>query len=281
MAQPGETIVDPRGTLDRWYVTNGVVALGPVSFDRLIQDAATGQLPPGALVRHQNWKVWRRLEELEALSSANRQRAVEELSSRSRGVEQRAAGALSEPPPPPPTSELVQRTSTPDTVVRASLRPVAVDPVGVLSSAERLEDALLLTLSTAVTAAAAPVGLLHQVWPEIDAIVTTAAQGSGSELLLGERLSNGDPAVSAARSGYTLIEGPHLGDAGRHIAGRIGRCVPFVCGVAMVPLSLHGRLVAMLELGRQWRPFRAREIARVEDVIEALAERIVFMGWLE
>src|SRR5690606_9887805 len=148
MAQPSETIVDPRGTLDRWYVTNGVVALGPVSFDRLIQDAATGQLPPGALVRHQNWKVWRRLEELEALSSANRQRAVEELSSRSRGVEQRTAGALSEPPPPPPTSELVQRTSTPDTVVRASLRPVAVDPVGVLSSAERLEDALLLTLST-------------------------------------------------------------------------------------------------------------------------------------
>src|SRR5690606_41302442 len=104
---------------------------------------------------------------------------------------------------------------------------------------------------------------------------------SGSGVWLVGRRPTGEPAVSAARSGDTLIEAHHVGEAGRHIAGRIGRCVPFVCGVAMVPLSLHGRLVAMLELGRQWRPFRAREIARVEDVIEALAERIVFMGWLE
>jgi hypothetical protein len=37
----------------------------------------------------------------------------------------------------------------------------------------------------------------------------------------------------------------------------------------------------MIELGRAARPFRAREIARVEDVIDVLAERIVVAGWLE
>jgi hypothetical protein len=36
----------------------------------------------------------------------------------------------------------------------------------------------------------------------------------------------------------------------------------------------------MIELGRSARLFRAREIARVEDVVEALAERIVVAGWL-
>ena len=72
---------------------------------------------------------------------------------------------------------------------------------------------------------------------------------------------------------------PRLGDAGRHIAGRIGRSIPGPRGIAMVPLCLHGGLVAMLELGRLHRPFRACEVARVEDVVEALAERIVVAGW--
>jgi hypothetical protein len=34
-------------------------------------------------------------------------------------------------------------------------------------------------------------------------------------------------------------------------------------------------------VGRGGQPFRAREIARVEDAIEALGERAVAMGWLE
>ena len=49
----------------------------------------------------------------------------------------------------------------------------------------------------------------------------------------------------------------------------------------MVPLYLYGRLRAMVEVGRDARPFRACEIARVEDVVEALAARIVVAGWLE
>jgi hypothetical protein len=49
----------------------------------------------------------------------------------------------------------------------------------------------------------------------------------------------------------------------------------------MVPLLLYGNLVAIFEIGRAGRPIRAHELARVEDVVEALAERTVVMGWLE
>ena len=48
---------------------------------------------------------------------------------------------------------------------------------------------------------------------------------------------------------------------------------------AMVPLVLYGELVAVFELGRRDRPFKARELGRVEDVLEVLAGRAVVMGW--
>ena len=48
----------------------------------------------------------------------------------------------------------------------------------------------------------------------------------------------------------------------------------------MVPLVVYGRTVAMFEIGRKEAPFRAREVARVEDVVEALTGRIVVSGWL-
>ena len=37
--------------------------------------------------------------------------------------------------------------------------------------------------------------------------------------------------------------------------------------------------MAIFELARSQRPFKAREVARVEDVVEALAARCVVMGW--
>jgi len=74
---------------------------------------------------------------------------------------------------------------------------------------------------------------------------------------------------------------PGLGSESRYILGRLMRCLPDVRGVAMVPLCLYGELVALLEVGRGGQPFRAREIARMEDVVEVLAERAVLMGWLE
>jgi hypothetical protein len=268
---------------DRWYVTNGVVAVGPVDFDLLTRGMMHGQIPNGSLVRHESWKVWRPLEDIRSLSPAERDRTVEHFADISASVDARACSPASNPPPPPRREELhdlsCEQEETPS---RQSLRPVAVDPVGVLANAQDLDEAFLLALSTAVKAAGATVGLVHRWRPDLDSVVTQYGHGPKTELLLGERLGADDATLAAARAGNTVMGEPQPGEAARYCAGRLGRCLGSnPRGIAMVPLHLFGKLLAMFELGRETRPFRACEIARVEDVVEALAERIVVTGWVE
>lgn len=276
MSIPTNPEVNPE--VDSWFVTNGVVAVGPVTFDLLQRGVAAGRIPPGSYVRHEAWKVWRRLEDIGALSVDKRQEQVTLLATLSAAAEERASNPHNEAPPPPSVDELEQPVSGARPL---SVRPAAVDPVGVLASAVELEQAFLLALSTAVTAASAHVGFLHQVRADLGATVCAYAHGPDAEVLLGERLAANDPALLAAEAGNTVVGEPRLGEAGRYIAGRLARCLPGPRGVAMVPLRHNGRLVAMLELGRAARPFRAREIARVEDVVDAVQERIVVAGWLD
>lgn len=261
-------------------MTNGVVAQGPVDFDRLARGVAHGQISAGSFVRHQSWKVWRELSEIGSLSAADRSETVRRLAGISHVAEARAADPRSTPPPPlevSPDSYRVREDSHPPL---SSIRPAAVDPVGVLAAARTLEDALLLTLSTAVAASKGDAGLLHRDRPELGAVVTTYAHGPNAETLLGSRLDQDDPSLLAAANGRTVLGEPQLGDAGRYIAGRLAPCLGPVHGVAMVPIVVFGKLLGVLELGRTLTPFRAREIARVEDVVEALAARIVVEGWL-
>ncbi len=272
---------ESRVPSDSWYVTNGVVAVGPVTFELLLRGVAHGRITTTSFVRHELWQVWRRLDEMESLSAVRRRQTVEDLANASAGVEQRARSKFSEPPPPPSGAELSSRAVNLEPAQRHSFRPVSIDPVGVLSNAAELQEALLLTVSTAVAAASADVGLVHRVRGDLGAAVTVGGHGPGTELLLGERLSEDDPTLGAARSGRTIVSEPVPGDAGRYIIGRIARCLAEPESVAMVPLLLYGELVAIFEIGRRSRPLRAHEVARVEDVVEALAERTVVMGWLD
>jgi hypothetical protein len=265
---------------DRWYVTNGVVAVGPVAFDLVSRGLAHGRIPLSSFVRHESWKVWRRLEDIEMLTTAARQAAIQQLGAISAEAEERASSPFNEPAPPPSDADLAMRSDAEFGPV-STIRPVPVDPVRVLAHAEDLDDAFLLALSTAVTASSAHLGLIHQVREDLGVTVTAFAHGPGAELLLGERLSAEDPSLLAAQAGATVLGEPRLGETGRYIAGRVARCIGTPRGVAMVPLRLHGRLLATFEVGRQLSPFKAREVARVEDVVVALAERIVVMGWLE
>jgi hypothetical protein len=272
-------IKDIEGLSDQWFVTNGVVALGPVDFERLTTGVAHGRISPRSFIRHQSWKVWRALSEIEGLSTTDRRETVQRLAGISFVAEERAADPRSYPPPPlssPDAADPLRIDSTPPL---SSVRPPAVDPIGVLASASDLEDALLLTLSTAVAAATADAGLLHRPRPELGAVVTSYAHGPNAEGLLGARLAEDDPSLLAARTGHTIIGEPQPGDAGRYIAGRLAPCLGTVRGIAMIPVIVFGDLVAMLELGRVVSAFRAREIGRVEDVIEALVGRVVVQGW--
>jgi hypothetical protein len=268
------------GNSDQWFVTNGVVAVGPVEFDRLARGIAHGQISAGSFVRHQSWKVWRELSEIGGLSAADRQETVRRLAGISHVAEARAADPRSTPPPPLEVARDSYRNPEDSHPPLSSVRPAAVDPVGVLGAARNLEDALLLTLSTAVAASKADAGVLHRARPELGAMVTTYAHGPSAETLLGSRLDADDPSLLAAMGGRTILGEPQLGDAGRYIAGRLTPCLGTVRSVAMVPVAVFGELLAVVELGRAVTPFRAREIARVEDVVEALCARIVVEGWL-
>jgi len=266
---------------DRWFVTNGVVAVGPVSYELVLRGVAYGRIPAASFVRHESWQVWRRLEDIQTHSAGTRRQIVADLAQHSAGAEKRARSVLSVPPPPPTGAELSSRTGNVDRAARQSFRPAAVDPVGVLASANELSEALLLTVVTAVTAAAADFGLVHHMRADIGAAVTVAGHGPATEHLLGERLDANDPTLVVARGGHSVLTEPQCGEVGRHLLGRMTRCSSEVKSVAMVPLLVYGELVALFEMGRKSRPFKAREIGRVEDVIDALAERCVVMGWAE
>jgi hypothetical protein len=140
---------------------------------------------------------------------------------------------------------------------------------------------MLLALSTAAATAQASVGLVQRERADLGAVVIAFGHGPGVEQLLGEKVLQSDPSLASARQGVTVIAEPQPGEVGRFIAGRIGRCVPDPVGLVMIPLLMRGELLASFEFGRQDRPFLIREVARMQEVIEALAERIVLMGWLD
>jgi hypothetical protein len=268
--------------VDQWFVTNGVVAVGPLDFERVAVGVARGRIPESSFVRHQSWKVWRTLTEIGSLSASDRDETVQRLASLSEGAEERAANPRSHPPPPlgPGSNPPTLREESPPPPL-SSVRPAAVDPVGVLAAASDLENALLLTLTTSIAAAKADAGVLYRERPELGAVVAAYAQGIDAEALLGARLPESDPSLVAARLGRTVLGEPLLGDAGRYIAGRFAPGLGAPLGVAMVPVHVAGELVAIIEVARAGNPFRAREIARIEDVIEALTARMVVEGWVD
>lgn len=49
------------GGADKWYVTDGAHAVGPVRLDLLARGIEAGRVPLDSFVRHEAWKVWRPL----------------------------------------------------------------------------------------------------------------------------------------------------------------------------------------------------------------------------
>jgi hypothetical protein len=266
---------------DHWLLTDGVAAIGPVSFESVRRLVAERRVSSDAMVRHSSWQVWRTAAEIAKLTVSHRSETVRNLAEICAGVDARAATAESTPPPPPDSQPLRAPVHESERPVRSSVRPIAVDPVGVLAATYSLRDAQLLALSTAIATAQADVGLLHQSRPGLESLVTVGGHGPGVELLLGEKMLETDPSMLVARTGTTVIAEPEPGPVGRFVLGRLGRCVPTPRGAVMIPLILRDQLLATFEFGRIGRPFLIREVARMQDVVEALAERTVLMGWAD
>jgi hypothetical protein len=263
---------------DEWYVTDGVVAEGPVPFHRLASDVARGRTSKRAFVRHGSWSIWQRFEQIGRLDEHDRRAQVRRLGEICAAADERARNPASAPSPP--LSQRVRRRSTPPPSSMPATRPSLVNPVGVLSRAASFREALQLALSTALAASRADAGLAHGFHDDLEHFVTVHAIGDGAESQLGNRLACDDPSVVSARHGDTIVAEPEPGLAGRHVAGRFAPLLDEVVGAAMVPVLAFGRLHAMIEVARQDAPFCAREIARIEDIVEALSARGVVAGWL-
>jgi hypothetical protein len=118
-------------------------------------------------------------------------------------------------------------------------------------------EVLLMLLHGAVNATRATRGLVHRLRPPIDFLVTSYAHG-GLESSLGQVVHGHDPAYTLARNAQRLNGAPDDGLAERIVAARLGG-VP-LAGIVMVPVTFGTELLAMLELGREDRRFRAGDV---------------------
>ncbi|HVY45884.1 MAG TPA: GAF domain-containing protein [Minicystis sp.] len=263
------TSLAPPGGVDRWYVTDGATSVGPVGLELLGRGIAAGKVPLDGFVRHEDWTRWRRLSDLGEADPVFDIRktirmgtavplayaAAAEGAPKDVPKDARAPAAPVKPPPAPPRPELAEST---------------------WRAASDLPEALLLLLAEAVKQCGADVALLHDVRP--DGAVVVCSHGPRMFEAIGARTPLGDPAIAAARLGQTVMAEPAPAPAGRAIRGRLSKAGSKAAGAFMVPLRQHGELTAFLEVGRE-TPFRAREVAAVEALVDALVREVEEHGW--
>jgi hypothetical protein len=244
-----------------------------LSFDAVMRAVVHGDVLAGCLVRHERCNMWQPLDQVQRLSTQERAQRVVMLSGLS---------ARTEAEPPAYATRAASCSSSvsdrPYNSSHPSMRPGSIDPAGIMATVEDFPAALLLALSTATATASAPAGLIIRVSASSSQVFGT--QGPNTERLLGQSIGDTDASLSAAQRGAIVMGEATLGEAETCIADRLVPGAVPPQGVAMVPLLVDGELVASLEIAHTGRPFRAREVARVEDVLEALAARAVVMGWL-
>jgi len=226
----------------RWYVTNGANAVGPIDLDLVVRGVEAGKVPLDSFVRHEAWTVWRPLSELAAAAKGRFPLVV---------------------------------TDDP-TLVDEPTFSADRTPADALSQADDLPIALLLLLGTAVQSTASEAAIIYEV-REASAVVTWA-HGPDTKAVEGETVSLLDPVVLAAAAGAPVIAEPEPGPAGQAIRARLSKIGAAPLAFFMLPIRPRGRLLGMLEIGRQ-APYPMREIARVETLVSALVARIEAASW--
>lgn len=244
------------GIADRWYVSDGAKAIGPIGLALIARGVEAGKVPIGSYVRHEAWRVWRPLAELAEIS-----------------VDSEAPTPRYQPPPPETIPGLTDDVTMPG-------RPVFPDevvPADALAGAADLEDALLLLMNAAILRAHADAALVHILRPE--AATVLYAHGPFARTLIGEITASQDPALDAAKGGQLLVAEPTPGPAGTSMLERLLHTGVACEAACMFPIVVHQRLTAAVELGRVSPRFKASELAAVEALVDALATRAETDHW--
>jgi hypothetical protein len=256
-----DTAGPAAGIADRWYVSDGSTAVGPVGLELIARGVEAGKVPLESYVRHEAWKVWRPLSELAMVS---------------------VDSAAPTPPyhPCPPETRLDALDDPLDDDITLPGRPVFQDevmPDDALAGAADLDDALHLLFNAAMRCTHADAGLVHAVRP--DGALVLHAYGPFARDVLGERTSLVDPVLAAAAEGSVVVAEPSPGPAGQALRDRLLH-IGVACEAAcMIPLIVGGRLAAAIELGRKAPRLRASEVAAVEALVEALTRRAEHDQW--
>lgn len=262
-----------RAAGDRWYVTNGITAVGPVNFELLTRGIEAGKVPIESFIRHEAWTVWKPLAEIAVVTTEASPRGEDRSAETDVMSDDITAphypAILFEPPPDThpgtylnvPLDELFGSTDDTD----EDTAPQSVYPLDMCDASRPSDDAIttprrLITphppafseglfggcatlddtfkvLVEAAVEGAAPLGVLvHQVRGESAFVVR--AFGPRKDEMLGARTPLSDPAMQAAAAGACVVAEPCPGPAGRAIEARLERLGVVAGGAAMFPIRV-------------------------------------------
>jgi hypothetical protein len=151
-------------------------------------------------------------------------------------------------------------------------------PLGLRDAAQHLPptsdvgELLSASLQAAALALDANAGLLHRYRPPLALPVTSAVFGVPPERL-GDVMSESDPSYARALRGKGFCGSPRHGLLERIVAERLQHDAPLE-SVLMAPISCHGRLLALLELGRTGHVFRVDDADDLAAFTAEVARRI-------
>jgi hypothetical protein len=250
---------------DRWYVSDGATAVGPVALDLITRGIQEGRVPLESYVRHEAWRVWRPICEVtdfqvpSPIDSAaptppypGSFRAPPSLASRVSNVEDFG-----------PTDDV--------TLPGRPLLPEEIAPADALEGAADLSDALHLLFNAAVLHLRADVALLHRAQDQ--GAIVHFAHGPISRPLIGFETTFDDPVMAVARSGNVIVAEPSPGPAGKTLVDRLLYLGVQCDAATMHPIIVNGHLIAILEIGRKGPQLRASELVVLEKLIDAFVSR--------
>jgi hypothetical protein len=231
-----------------------------VALELLARGIAAGRVPPDAFVRHASWGSWRGLANLvEQDPSFDPRRTLTPLRAPKKE-------------PPHDTLDSIDVVE----VVDDPTEPADETSEDAFARAADLPEALLVLMAAAVKQCEAEAALVHGALPSGSMVV--CSHGPRMFEVLGTKLPAFDPVITAAKKGLTLFAEPTPGIAGTGIRARLSRLGERIQSAFMVPLLVEGRLLAFIEVGRA-KPFRARDAAEVEGLVDALVARVERSSW--
>jgi len=218
-----------------WTLTDGRRTAGPFTTTALVQGVRAGRVPELCGARPSPTGEWRALDRIREVRAAR--------------------------------DAIFRRHKRPD------LSEISLEGARALLSFSSGPETLEVGLRAAALELSAEFGFVH-VFEGGSRAVTRHAFGPGARGRVGCPLLDSDILSHVARTHSLAVGDVDTHHAFRVAASRLGGRSAEVRGVAMTPILRGNAVVAMLELGRTGRRFRASDTVKLRDVGRRIVDRI-------